>query len=75
MSLTRPDPGQNLRAVKNFQGVHLVRTSTSHPGKACYRRKSLKVLWFNRKKDSFGAEMLYFTIELIIFRFFHEGAK
>ena len=54
------------------RGVHLVRTSTSYPDAG---GKFWKFLWFNRKKGSFGAKLIYFTFELIIFRFFHGDAK
>ena len=40
--------------------------STSHPKIACPKVKILKTFRLIRKKGQFGAQLLYFTIELII---------
>ena len=52
--IERPDPGQNLRGgCKIFKGVHMASPGSGHITKARRRRKSLKILRFNRKKEHF----------------------
>ena len=74
--LAKPDPGQNFRGVQIFQGGcmwwgnYQVILNKSAAGGNFWKSYCLI-----GKRGFSGAKLLYFTIELIIFWFFHGGAK